>query len=110
MELNSRMQAAAKSLKIYWDGKPCRNGHSNGRYVSTNVCVTCQNASNGAARSSQASKLKAVRMAGLVDVTVQAPPGMEDQVHAFAQSLVLQREAERQTNMARLIKLTNPLA
>ncbi len=38
----SRVQARKKGLTKYYTGKQCQNGHKAQRYVSTNLCVTCQ--------------------------------------------------------------------
>lgn len=38
----SRAEAKAKSLKRYFTGNPCKNGHVAQRQVSNGCCVTCQ--------------------------------------------------------------------
>lgn len=111
MEINTRMQAAAKMLKIFWNGSPCRHGHTSGRYVSTGACVACQNAANENRMSGYSAKLKVARVLGVVDVTVQVPPGKEADAHAYAAALVMQRDADRAAHMNQLLDLTlNPKA
>ncbi len=103
MELNSRMQAAAKSMTTYWNGEPCRKGHSSGRYVSTNACVACQNAANAAAKTNYSAKLVTARVLGLVEMTVLVPPGTQDDVNAFVAALVIERDGTRKSQMDAMI-------
>lgn len=37
----TKKQAKSMGLKIYRTGKPCKNGHTSWRYVSTNSCIDC---------------------------------------------------------------------
>lgn len=40
-ELVTREEAAAQSRKLYFTGKPCVNGHTAPRYVTTGGCLGC---------------------------------------------------------------------
>lgn len=44
MEVISREAAKAAGLKFFFTGKPCKNGHAVGRYVSTGKCTDCRSA------------------------------------------------------------------
>lgn len=44
----SKSQAKELSLKKYFTGIPCKNGHTSDRYVSSGGCITCQNANGDA--------------------------------------------------------------
>lgn len=37
----SKKQAKAMGLKVYRTGRPCKNGHTSWRYISTNSCIDC---------------------------------------------------------------------
>lgn len=37
----TKKQAKTMGLKVYRTGKPCKNGHTGWRYVSTNSCIDC---------------------------------------------------------------------
>jgi glutamate dehydrogenase/leucine dehydrogenase len=41
MKLMKRMDAARAGEKLYFTGKPCKNGHLEHRYTSTGICVAC---------------------------------------------------------------------
>ncbi len=41
MEIVPLEIARANGLVRYYDGVPCQNGHSSGRYVKSGVCVGC---------------------------------------------------------------------
>jgi hypothetical protein len=40
-EIISRKDALSQALKHYFTGKPCKRGHVDQRYVSTNQCCSC---------------------------------------------------------------------
>ena len=46
MDIISRIEAKTAGMKFYYTGKPCKHGHVTNRYVSNNICVDCQSASN----------------------------------------------------------------
>jgi hypothetical protein len=44
MEVISRKDAKEQGLKVYYTGKPCKNGHFSERYASSTTCVDCSKA------------------------------------------------------------------
>ena len=38
----TRQEAISQGLSIYFDGTPCKHGHTDGRYIKTNMCVFCK--------------------------------------------------------------------
>lgn len=51
----SQAEAKVAGEKIFHGGKPCRFGHSTGRYTSGGGCIGCIREKQGAARSSRAA-------------------------------------------------------
>jgi hypothetical protein len=52
MEVISKEEAIQKSLKRYFTGQPCKNGHIAERFISQNRCVICHYASSNKWRRS----------------------------------------------------------
>lgn len=44
--MTTRRTAAARGLPTYWNGKPCKHGHYEGRYTSSGACIECAKAAN----------------------------------------------------------------
>ena len=42
----SKSEAMLLGRNVYYDGKPCKYGHAEGRYVNNGVCVECQRLHN----------------------------------------------------------------
>lgn len=46
MEIVSLQEARTKGLQFYYTGKTCKRGHVNVRYTATQMCATCQKATD----------------------------------------------------------------
>ena len=76
-------EAIAAGLDRYNTGKPCKWGHTEGRYTSTGQCVQC---ARQAARGQGLARRHAMLAArnGLVDVAVRVTPGHAEALRAYA--------------------------
>ena len=76
-------EAVAAGLDRYNPGKPCKWGHSEGRYTANGQCVQC---ARQAARGQGLARRHAMLAArnGLVDVSVRVTPGHVDALRGYA--------------------------
>lgn len=58
MNFISRKDAIAKGLKRYFNGNPCKHGHTDERYVITSQCVACVKIRNKKDREQNPEKWK----------------------------------------------------
>jgi hypothetical protein len=61
MEIIKRMAAARAGKMMYYTGKPCKYGHTTGRYTSTGACIQCLSESSQAQREEIREALKAAK-------------------------------------------------
>lgn len=86
----NRKDAREAGDRFYLPGKPCRNGHSSPRYVSTGHCSACLAAARGADQE-QHRQAMAARFAGDRLFTYRLHADDHAAAQAFCQALDLQR-------------------
>ena len=88
METISRKEAYERGLTKYFTGKPCVNGHTVQRYVTSGACSSC-------AREAQARQLRKynLELGGLVEVTVRVPRDAVDTIREVERMLLAARPA-----------------
>jgi len=65
----TREQALSRGITRYFNGRPCRRGHTGGRYAASGACVECLRIN----QTDYACKLRTRGGPGLVAVTVMVP-------------------------------------
>ena len=90
MDILTRPEAREKGLKIYYTGKPCRNGHDSYRYTQSGTCAQCVKNANGT-MSDPALDARKEAKALLVQVRVRAFDDDRDNIAAAAWALAVLR-------------------
>lgn len=88
--LTNRKDAREAGHRFYLADRPCRNGHSSPRYVSTGHCSACLAAARGADQQAHAQAM-AARFAGVRQFSYPLHPDDHAAALAFCQGLDLQR-------------------
>lgn len=90
MDVITRPEARQKSLKTYFTGLPCKNGHISPRYTQSGTCADCIKQSNGGKIDHTAHARKEAK-ANLVQVRVRVFDVDRDAFAASAWALAVMR-------------------
>lgn len=89
-EILDRNQAAARGIRKYWNGSPCRKGHEALRYTTTGACSACVRGYRIPIFNVKSARAAAAR--GMARLEVFAYPADHAAIIAFTAALVTARE------------------